>query len=50
MPSLVDPGETAAAEVSSASEESVGEEDREETVNSFYLRRVKHGRFEQDDQ
>lgn len=50
MPSLVDPGEAAVVEVSSASEESDGEEDHEETVNSFYLKPLKgkQGRVEQD--
>lgn len=48
VPLLVDPGEAAAMEVSSASEESPEED--EETLNSLYLKPLngKYGLVEQD--
>ncbi|KAM9338393.1 uncharacterized protein akna [Symphorus nematophorus] len=50
VPLLVDPGETVAVEVSSASEESDKEMENEETLNSFFLKPLndKHRRVEQD--
>lgn len=50
MPLLVDPGEAAAVEVSSASEESGEETEDELTLNSLYLKppNGKHRRDEQD--
>lgn len=47
MPLLVDPGEAAAVEVSSASEES---DEEEETLNSLYLKPLsdKRSHVEQD--
>lgn len=53
MPLLVDPGEAAVVEVSSASEESDEEEaetEDEETLNSLYLKALngKYRRVEQD--
>lgn len=49
VPSLLDPGEAAVVEVSSASEENDEETEDEETLNSLYLRPLngKH-RHEQD--